>query len=213
MVWGRSELLARHWARKPVPVKSNVNQDSGEGPVTLASKPSGPVLTPCLHTVGSRPSVIANSRAGKARPSLHGPARSDVESLSATSSPLLDRTSSPPLLQLPKTVVLRLLPRILVHRFGVRYPSPPNPDKAHSLHRVSMARQAQGFQRKPTPCLAPVTTSSRTDSTVSALGTIPFPQAPCNGNQKPSPHQARLSSQVLADSPDSPIWRSIQGQF
>ncbi len=88
-----SELLARHWARKPVPVKSNVNQDSGEGPATLASKPSCPVLTPCTHTVGSRPSVTANRRADKARPSLHGPACSDVESLSATSSHLKDRTS------------------------------------------------------------------------------------------------------------------------
>ena len=88
-----SELLARHWTRKPVPVKSNVNQDSGEGPATLASKPSCPVPTPCIHTVGSRPSVTANRRADKARPSLHGPARSDVESLSATSSHLKDRTS------------------------------------------------------------------------------------------------------------------------
>ena len=89
----RSGLLARHWARKPVPVKSNVNRGSGEGPATLASKPSCPVLTPCIHTVGSRPAVTTNRRTGKARPSLHGPACGDVESLSTTSSPLPDHTA------------------------------------------------------------------------------------------------------------------------
>lgn len=57
-----------------------------------------------------------------------------------------------------------------------------------------MARQAQGFQRKPTPCLASVTTSLRKDSTVSTLGAIPFPQGPCNGNREPSPRQAGLPS-------------------
>jgi len=57
-----------------------------------------------------------------------------------------------------------------------------------------MARQAQGFQRKPTPYLTSVTTSLRKDSTVLALGVIPFPQVPCNGNQEPSPRQAGLPS-------------------
>ena len=119
------EQVARHRAGKPVPVNSNVNQDSGEGPATLASKPSRPALTPCIHTVGSRPSGTANRRTDKARPSLHGPARSDVESLSATPSPVKDRTS----LTDPTTAAgsrrLRLLPRILFHRWSVLRPNLP----------------------------------------------------------------------------------------
>ena len=78
---------------KPVSVNSNVNQGSDEGPGTLASKPSCPVLTHCIHTVGSRPSGTANRRANKACPSLHGPACSDVESLAATPSPVKKRTT------------------------------------------------------------------------------------------------------------------------
>ena len=206
-------LLARHGARKPVPVKPNVNRGSGEGPATLASKPACLVLTPCLHTVGSRPSGTANRRADKTHPSCM-----DRHTATLSRSPRHHRLCqiaplSPTQRQLPKTIVLRLPPRILAHRFGVLHPSPPNPNRDDSLHRVPMARQAQGFQRKPTPCLAPVMPSLRKDSTVSTLGTIPFPQAPCNSNQKPSPHHAGLASLVLADSPDSPIWRSIQGQF
>ena len=134
------EQVARHRAGKPVPVNSNVNQDSGEGPATLASKPSRPALTPCIHTFGSRPSGTANRRTGLARPSLHGPARSDVESLSATPSPVKDRTS----LTDPTTAAgsrrLRLLPRILFHRWNVLRPEPPpSPNKDASLHRIPMA--------------------------------------------------------------------------
>ncbi len=167
---------------------------SGEGPATLASKPSCPVPAPCIHTVGSRPSGTANRRAGKAHPSLHGPARSDVESLSAMSSHWKERTS----FTAPTTAAGSLRPPASTghpHPPVGRAPSPsPNPTGTPPCTMFPMARQAQGFRRMPTPCLAPVKTSLRKDSTVSILEAIPFPQTPCNGNREPSPRQAGLTS-------------------
>lgn len=68
MVWCRSDLLARHWARKPVPVKPNVNRGSGEGPATLASRPACPVLTPAsTSSVQGLPSPPTGGRTRPAR--------------------------------------------------------------------------------------------------------------------------------------------------
>ena len=149
-----SELLARHRAGKPVSVKSNVNQGSGEGPATLASKPSCPVLTHCIHTVGSRPSGTANRWADKARPSLHGPARNDVESLATTPSPLKERTT----LTAPTTAAgSRRPPASAAHPHPpvVRAPSepPPKPNKDDSLHRIPHGLSGTGIPAEAGPML------------------------------------------------------------
>lgn len=153
---------------------------------------------------------------GRTRParSLPGPARSDVESFSATSSPLPDHislTAPNDSCRKPSSCRSAAHPRPPV---GPAPPGTPNPPPGTTPGTVfPMARQAQGFQRKPTPILAPVTTSLRKDSTVSAWGALPFPQAPCNGNRETLPAPGRTPLPVPADSPDSPIWPSIQGQF
>ena len=97
------------------------------------------------------------------------------------------------------------LPCIPVHRWGVLHPEPQTPPGTTPGTVFPMARQAQGFRRKPTPHPAPVATSLRKASPVSAWGALPFPQAPCNGNRETLPAPGRTPLPVPADSPDSPI--------
>ena len=199
------ELLARHWARKPVPVKSNVNQDSGEGPATLASKPSCPVLTPCIHTVGSRPSVTANRRADKARPSLHGPARSDVESLSATSSHLKERTS----LTDPTTVAGSLRPPA-----SAAHPRPPvgtcfTPSPKTRQRRLPSPR-SHGPSGTGIPVEADPIPGIGHDLITEGfhcvgIGSDSLPTGPLQRQPETLPTPGRTPLPVLLDSPNSPI--------
>ncbi len=144
---------------------------------------------------------------GRTRParSLPGPARNDVESLSATSSPLPDHiflTTPNDSCRKPPSCGSAAHPRPPVGRA----PSgTPNPVGTTPGTVFPMARQAQGFRRKPTPHPAPVATSLRKASPVSAWGALPFPQAPCNGNRETLPAPGRTPLPVPADSPDSPM--------
>ena len=210
-----SELRARHGIGKLVPVKSNVNRDQWRGSRDLG-----------LQTFRPWPGSLHPHRRFKAfrhrqQAVGQGPPGRCLDRPTATLSPSprnhrLCRIAppSPP----PTTVAGSLrpsgLPRILVHRLGRAPSEPPKP------------RQGQ----RPAPC-SPWPVRHRDSGgdrphtwhwSRSRCGRIPlcrhgerFPsrRSPATATEKPSPRPAGLPSFVLADSPDSPIWPSIQGQF
>ena len=199
------EQVARHWTGKPVPVNSNVNQDSGEDPATSASKPSCPVLTPCIHTVGSRPSVTANRRADKARPSLHGPARSHVESISATSSHLKDRTS----LTDPTTAAgshrppaSTTHPRPLV---GTCFTPSPKPRQRRLPSPRSHGPSGTGIPAEADPIPGIGHDLITEGFHCVGIGSDSLPTGPLQWQPGTLPTPGRTPLPVLLDSPDSPI--------
>lgn len=213
MVWCRSGLLARHWARKPVPVKSNVNQDRGEGPATwppdLLALSCPPASTPSVQGLPPPP---AGGRARSARRCM------DRHTAMLSPSPQRHR-------------LCRIAPPHCPND-SCRKPSSSGFCRAPSSTGVACSIRTLQTPTETTPCTAfpwPVRHRDSSGSRPLAwhrsrphCGRIPlcrhwvrFPShsSPATAPRNPLHTRPESPPRLLADNPNSPIWRSIQGQF
>lgn len=189
------------------------------GTMARVPRPWLPNLPALSWLPASTPSVQglpAPPTGGRSRPapSLPGPAHSDVESLSATSSPLQDCTSlTAPndSCRIPSSFGSAVHPRPPVGRAPSEPPKPQQGQHPAPCSPWPVRHRDSGGSRPHTwhwsrPRCGRIPLCRHGDR-------FPSRRSPATATEKPSPRPAGLPSFVLADSPDSPIWPSIQGQF